>query len=332
MAKGGDLGSEGGKLANLDTMGASALIVNYNGAACLPACIESLKREPLVRQIIVVDNGSVDGSEHWLKEHHPDVILIETGSNQGFGRGCNLGAKAATEPLLLVINYDAMLSPGLGDAIGHLARTPAAAMVGGRLVSILGHPQPSVGYPQTPLRLVVSWLGISRLLPWVAACKREVDDERFYSTPHDGVAWACGALMLVRKCAWDSVQGMDPGYFLYMEDVDLCERLASSGWRLDYLPTFQAVHQPRQGAPVVSGRALLSTIDSYHLFISNRHGELVARSTCAGLFAVFLLRASVLSLCFWRPAPLKEGATYFRGSLRALRHALGQKFPWGPPC
>jgi len=318
--------------ANQAGLGVSAVIVNYNGAECLPACILSLKNEHLVRQIIVVDNGSTDGSEQWLKEQHPDITLIESGANLGFGRGCNLGAKAATEPLILLLNYDAELAPGLDSAIEQLDRFPETGLVGGRLVSSTGMPQPSVGYPHTPFRFVVSWSGLGRLLPWMTQFKRDIDHKEFYSNPHAGVVWVCGALMLVRRDAWASVDGMDPGYFLYLEDVDFCDRLTKAGWRLDYLPTFFAYHEPRMGSAVVSARALLATVDSSRLYISTRRGDGVARLMCAGLGVVFLLRAFILALCIFRPAPLREGTVFLKGAVRAFKLALGQTFPWGPPC
>lgn len=314
------------------SLSVSALVVNYNGAACLGRCIESLKREPLVNQIVVVDNGSTDGSDRWLQDYHPDVVYVPAGANIGFGRGCNMGAQVATESLLLLLNYDAELLPGLGQAIEHLAAFPKTAMVGGRLASGDGSLQPSVGNPHTPLCIATSWLGLGRLMPKLTFLLREIEDPTYYKDLHIGVAWVSGALMLVRKSAWTSIGGMDPGYFLYLEDVDICERLVRVGWRLDYLPTFRANHQPRQGEPVVSVRALLSTVDSSHRFLSSRHGLAVARATCFSLGAVFSLRALILALCFWRPSPFRESRVFIRGSLRALGLAFGRAYPWGPVC
>lgn len=314
--------------------GVTAVVVNYNGAACIAQCLESLHREPLVRQIVMVDNGSIDGSCQWVREKFPKVLILAAGKNLGFGRACNLGAKAAHEPFLLLLNCDGILDGGVSEAQEYLLAHPGTAVVGGRLSSPgQGPSQPSVGLPHTPARLVLSWVGLSRWSKKESLFTREILDEEFYSKIRQDVAWVSGALMMIRGSVWEMVAGMDPGYFLYLEDVDFCDRVRKSGWGVDYLPELRATHLPRGGAKVVSRVALLSTVDSMFFFTVSRSGNLVARVVLAAIGAIFSLRGLVLGLRFWRARlAFREGRVFLGGAWRALQIAAGKKFPWGPPC
>ena len=310
----------------------SAIVVNYNGAAFIEQCLDSLSREKCVREIIVVDNGSVDGSVDWLKANRPEVILIESRENRGFGRGCNAGAQIAGGEFLLLLNCDAELRSGLDTALTHLARNPNTGVVGGRLANAQGRTEPSVGREQLPIRLILSWLGLSRWFRNCSLCSREFVNEDWYDAAHNSVAWVCGALMLIRRSDWESIEGMDPVFFLYMEDVDFCSRLRAVGRHIDYVPTFTAMHRKRGGAKTVNARALLATMDSYNLYLSKHHSRIVVRTTLAVIGAVFLFRALVIACGFWLNArSMSEARIHIRAADRALRLSAGYKFSWGPP-
>jgi len=310
----------------------SAIVVNYNGAVCLERCITSLKASAQVLEIIVVDNASTDGSAERAEANYPGIRLLRSGGNVGFGRGCNLGAAAAQGDTLLLLNYDAELEPDLAPAIERLWQERGLGILGGRLTSSQQAFQPSVGFAHTPARIVLSWLGLARLSPTGSWFQRERLDAAFYETPQSQVPWVSGALMLIRREAWEAVGGMDPGFFLYLGDVDLCERLATSGWAVGYEPSLSAVHAPRQGSAVVSRRALLSTVDACHHFTRSRRGPFIAALTLSFLGLVFAVRALVLALAHWRVAPSLESRTYAAGALRAMSWGLGSRHPWGPPC
>ena len=128
----------------------AAVVVSYNVAPLLARCLESLRRagEELLAQgdslrVVVVDNASADGSVALVRERFPEVVLIESRANLGFGAGCNLGAGAAPgSPFVLFLNPDAEVTPGAVPALlERLRRTPAAAIAGPRLVSPDGAPQ-----------------------------------------------------------------------------------------------------------------------------------------------------------------------------------------------
>lgn len=310
----------------------SAVVVNYNGKLFIEECLNSLLENERVCEVIVVDNGSTDGSRGYLIEAFPSVILIQSEDNLGFGRGCNLGAKCAQGEYLLLLNYDAVLHSGLGDAVEHLTEHRDTGLVGGRIVYPNGHPQPSVGRPFTPLRLVISWLSLSRWFPRNQWLGLEIHDLEWYLTPHKSVDWVTGALMLIRHSEWKKIGGMDPTFFLYVEDVDLCDRLRASGLHLDYLPSFVAEHRKGGGAGIVSPRALLSSLDSYNIYLSKHYNQFMVWATLLGISIVFFFRAIVMVCRIWRGSnAFNEARTYLRGAKRALLLSLGRRFSWGVP-
>jgi GT2 family glycosyltransferase len=121
----------------------SVIIPSWNGRHLLPFCLESLRRqEPAVSEVVVVDNGSSDGTARWLRREYPEVRILELRSNAGFAGAVNLGIAATRAELVLVLNNDAALSP---DYSGRLARflagQPDAAACQGR---VLRHDDPTV--------------------------------------------------------------------------------------------------------------------------------------------------------------------------------------------
>lgn len=310
----------------------SAIVVNYNGKKFIDECLKSLIHQPSLLEIIVVDNGSVDGSLDYLRKAYPDLILIPAGENIGFGRACNLGASVAQGDYLLLLNYDAELVSGLDEAVNYLNQHRQMGIVGGKLFYPNGRLQPSVGRSFVPARLVASWLSLSRWFPRNPWFSLEIVDPTWYEAPHLSVAWITGALMLIRRLNWEQIGGMDPAFFLYVEDVDLCKRLKLSGSDLGYLPEFMARHRKGGGAEIVSPRALLSTVDSYGIYLSKHYGKSAMRATLAMVGLVFLLRSFVLGCRLWRGhRAWIEAGTYFKASRRAFGASAGEQFPWGPP-
>jgi GT2 family glycosyltransferase len=172
----------------------------------------------LTPRILVVDNGSTDGSVSALRTRFPDLEIVELGSNTGFSAGNNTGIRRAREAgatYAWLVNNDAEVEPGALEALLHVAdRDPGLGAVGSLLVS------PADG------RTVEVWGGglVDRRLGRAAHVK---------DVPPDGrLDYLMGASLLLRLHALDIDQALDEGFFLYWEDVDLCFRLRASGWRL----------------------------------------------------------------------------------------------------
>jgi N-acetylglucosaminyl-diphospho-decaprenol L-rhamnosyltransferase len=217
-----------------------AVVVNYNAGAALSECVASLKREG-VQAIVVVDNGSTDDSLECLAGESPGVQVLRTGRNLGFGGGVNFGARRTTGEMLLVCNPDLVLRPGALDAmVNRLVQDPSLGLVGPALVTPTGDIQPSGRAFPTLRRSTVQAL-LSVLLPKNAYSRRYREANR--TRAGTGIVdWVTGACLLVRREAFDAVGGFDDRYFMYVEEVDLCWRLAKAGWRTGYESSARVLH------------------------------------------------------------------------------------------
>ncbi|MBV9660173.1 MAG: glycosyltransferase family 2 protein [Acidimicrobiales bacterium] len=219
----------------------AAIVVNYNAASHLPACLRSLAAEGL-DQVVVVDNASCDDSR--LVAEDAGVVWIDSGANLGYGRAANKGAAdpaVAGATYLLVCNPDLDVKKGTVQALAAwLDSDPRLGAAGPRIANPDGSLYPSARtFPD-----LVDAFGHG-LLGQVAPRNRFTRRYRLLDWDHGEratVDWISGACLLIRRQAWDAVGGFDPSYFMYMEDVDLCWRLGRAGWQIGYEPAAEVVH------------------------------------------------------------------------------------------
>jgi N-acetylglucosaminyl-diphospho-decaprenol L-rhamnosyltransferase len=192
-------------------------------------------------QLVLVDTGSTDGTVGAVRAAHPEAAVVAL-TNVGFGRAANAGVRRTDTDVVVVCNADVRFDPGsVRELADRLGQDPAVAAVG-----------PAVRYPdgrhQASARAVPSvatavghaafgWLWPSN--PWTRRYRRRDADP---SLPRDA-DWLSGCALAIRRTAFDDVGGFDPGYFLYVEDVDLGVRLRRLGWRLRYEPSAGVVHR-----------------------------------------------------------------------------------------
>ena len=224
----------------------AAVVVNYNAGDALLACVESLRAEHVV-EVVVVDNASTDGSLELLEGAPTDVTVLRSPRNVGFGAGANLGAAATTSPFVLVCNPDLTLSPGAARALAdRLESDPSLAVVGPLLRDADGDVYPS-GRAFPGLRDAVGHAFLGLFWggnPWTRRY-RHLGADQHRARPAD---WVSGACFLARRLAFDSVNGFDEAYFMYVEDVDLCWRLHRAGWSIFYEPAAEVVHEQGRSA------------------------------------------------------------------------------------
>ena len=218
----------------------SAVVVNYNTGQALSDCVASLRAEQ-VADVIVVDNGSRDGSLQALRAGDDGALCQPVGENLGYGRAANVGARSAHGRYLVVCNPDLVVKPGtIARLAAVMDRDVGVGIAGPRVVNADGTLYPSArAFPSLVDALGHGLLGLFRpanrfsrrykLLDWDHAQTRTVD-------------WVSGAFFLIRRDAWNAVDGFDPAYFMYMEDVDLCWRVTNAGWRVVYEPSGEIVH------------------------------------------------------------------------------------------
>jgi N-acetylglucosaminyl-diphospho-decaprenol L-rhamnosyltransferase len=234
----------------------SAVVVTYNAAPWIGRCLESLRGTGA--EVVVVDNGSTDGTLDVARETLPEARVIEQ-DNRGFGAGNNTGMRAASGRYFLLLNPDAWLAPGALEALVEFAdEHPEAAVVGPRLLNPDGSLQRSVrGYP-SPWRIGTEYFFLRKLGPRTRALNA------FFGAgfDHESVREAeylFGACLLVGREAVDSVGGFDEDFFLMSEEVDWCYRFRQAGWKVFFYPGAEAYHvvgaslDPRKFKEIVRG-------------------------------------------------------------------------------
>ena len=223
------------------TLDLSVIIVNWNTRDLLAQCIESVYRTVMgiSFEIIVVDNASADGSADRVRERFPQVQLLQNDENVGFARANNQAAVASKGRYLLLLNSDALLQAGAVQALLDLAKAqPHAGVAGAQLRNLDGSFQASHSPFPTLWREILILSGLGRWLFGRQYPSHGPDENR---GPQE-VDYVEGACLLVRHEAYMAVGGLDEGYFMYAEDVDLCRTMCQQGWQVWYQPTAVVTH------------------------------------------------------------------------------------------
>lgn len=213
----------------------TAIIVTYNNAATIAACLKAVQ-EAGVEKIVVVDNNSTDDSAAISSSH--DATVMQNTQNLGFATAANQGAEKAQTPYLLFLNPDTQPHPAaVSQAATYLKEHPPVAIVG------LALTDPKTGHIEQLSfgKFPTLWHIFARkLFPLPPVKKKE-------AMPVD---WVSGGALLIRQHAWRQVKGFDPNFFLYWEDIDLCRRVKQNGHRIVVLPTATCFHQ--RGASLIN--------------------------------------------------------------------------------
>lgn len=216
----------------------AVVLVCWNNKSYLEPCLGSLFESGMRHsfEVVVVDNGSTDGSQEMLRSRFPQVQIIENRRNLGLGRASNQGIEATRAPYVLLLNNDTLVDgASLDRIIDWMAATPDAGAVGGTLLNGDGSFQAAYGNFPT---LAEEFLIATRLgeLLWTGfpshrrgAAARKVD-------------WLSSACLLVRRQALAQVGLLDEHYFIYGDETDLQYRLNKGGWSVYYLPQATIIH------------------------------------------------------------------------------------------
>jgi N-acetylglucosaminyl-diphospho-decaprenol L-rhamnosyltransferase len=217
-------------------------IVSFNTRDLLLRCLGSLAGDVKAgrARVVVVDNGSSDGSVDAVRAGAPWAEVIERPDNPGFGAAVNLVARHSDSPWLVAANADVALAPGALRELLAAAGGPEVGALAPRLVSADGATQHSVWPLPTVGQAVVFALGVPHLWPGLGErlCLEGWWDPETART----VPWAIGAFLLLRRRAFDAVGGFDERQWMYAEDLDLGWRLRDAGYRTRYVPRALAAH------------------------------------------------------------------------------------------
>lgn len=227
-------------------------------------------------EVILVDNGSTDGAPEeavrQAKEYGTPIRMIRTPKNIGFGAAANYGIRAAEAEWVVVANPDVIWRQGaLDQLLAALSRWPRAGAVGPAIVTPEGDLYPSARAIPTLKNgvghAIFGWIWPTN--PWTRAYRHDAHGPEERET-----GWLSGACMLLRRDVVLALGGFDPAYFMYFEDVDMCDRLGKAGWQVVYVPTAVATHVGGHAAE----RAPLAMMREHHKsayrFLAHRYAGL----------------------------------------------------------
>ncbi|MBI1338991.1 glycosyltransferase [bacterium] len=283
------------------TSGVSAVVVSFHTGPVLDRCLDALLGDLGIREVIVVDNGNppdvVEGLAARAASSHGRLTVVGGGINRGFASACNLGAAAAAGDRLLFINPDAVLQPGSLAAL-EAARVGrrAPTLVGGHITDAEGREQR--GGRRGRLDLLSgagTFLGLSglRLHPRLSSIdrSREPPPDAPILTPV-----VSGALMYLSRSDFEALGGFDEGYFLHVEDIDICRRVELAGGDVVYTPLASAMHE---GATSAASRLFVERckargLNRYFVKFATRPVERVAAHLLGPVIgAALILRALI---------------------------------------
>ncbi len=222
----------------------SVFIVTYNSAPLLRACLDSLRAQTLAGdfEIIVVDNASRDESAAIIRSEYPEVQLIASDVNLGFGNANNKALTLAQGRYLVLLNPDAELpTDTLEYALKHMEENADAGMGGGLLQGTQGEWQPSARLFPSLLNDGLTLSGLANRYPGSRFFGRF---DRSWADPLKAatVDWVPGAFVILRRNLVEQIGLFDPRFFLYYEEVDLCRRIYQAGFKVYYWPDLVITH------------------------------------------------------------------------------------------
>lgn len=270
----------------------SVIIVNWNTRDLLRTCISSLKRylKSSMFEIIVVDNGSTDGSAEMIEREFSECVLIRNTRNLGFSKANNIALARAQGDFICLLNSDTELtSDPLGYMLDFMRSNKGVAVTAPALRLPNGSLQVGAGGFVFNLGTAFnSFFFLSRLFPELLK-GMFFDQVRFVkrATPVK-VGWLSGACLMVRASAIKKAGGLDESFFMYAEDVEWCDRLRRYG-DIYYLPAVEIVHHHGASAKGDSGYSA-NWLDALCRYYGKNHNKTETTLFCAVAAAGFFIR------------------------------------------
>ncbi|MBI2196713.1 glycosyltransferase family 2 protein [Candidatus Daviesbacteria bacterium] len=233
---------------NLDL---SVVILSYNTKDITGRCLDKVriakeyceKRLGNNIEVVVLDNGSSDGSAQFIKSDYPWVKLIASKENLGFSKGNNLAMRQSKDPFILLLNSDVYLEEeSLYKALAYFRVNLNCDLLGARLKYANSRLQPSAGNLPSFLNIIFWIFGLSKI-PLVNKLVPAFHptDKKYFSKAHP-VGWVMGAFFMLKREVFVGTNGFDENLFMHTEEVEWCKRIADKGFKAWYVPTIEVVH------------------------------------------------------------------------------------------
>jgi N-acetylglucosaminyl-diphospho-decaprenol L-rhamnosyltransferase len=291
----------------------SFCIVNTEQRGLLGRCLDAVGAEraalPFATEVLVLDNASRDGSAQAARAHPAVDKVVALAARRGKAENDTALLQRARGRFCLLLNEDSELRPGATAALhAALATRPDAGAAGAALLRPDGRPQPSAWrFPSPRSALAAALLLHRRLVVQSGGSRvREVD-------------WAQSAALLVRREAAEAVGWLDPAFFVYSDEVDLCRRLRDAGWSTLHVPHALAVHHEQLSTDTVPERRIVELSRNRDRYMRKHHSAAEARTVRWLTAWTYALRAlAALAL------PGHQPRRYWRHVTATLRPERGE--------
>lgn len=217
----------------------SIIIVTFNSQEHIEMCLSQILNTKIFTpfEVIAVDNASNDETCLIIESKFPKVRLVKNKKNLGFAKAANQGAKIAKGEYLLFINPDTVVKNGQIEAmVNFLESKQDVGIVGCKVLNHDNSLQPSCGQFPTILRIIFDRLPILNRGSGI-----QIRDEKFYSKIRE-VDWVSASCFVIKKEAFETVEGFNNKIFMYGEDMDLCYRAKQAGFKSYFLPRLKIIH------------------------------------------------------------------------------------------
>ena len=268
----------------------SVIVVNWNTRELLRACLASVQKHTagLDYELIVVDNGSSDGSPAMVREDFPEAVRIENPDNRGFAAANNQGIRAAKGQAVLLLNSDTELAENsLIKLYRFLFSREEIGAAGGLLTYPGGAPQWSYGFEPSVGRML--WITISGLLGISRGRKPGAVVPEGVDRPIQ-VEYIVGADLMVKKSVLDQIGLLDESFFAYFEETDLCARIRQAGSEVWFTPETSIVHRVGSSfGPESLPRLRIYYVSLFRYLQKHRGGYRAAKAYLLAKFGVHAL-------------------------------------------
>lgn len=254
----------------MTTANLSICIVNYQARDYLRNCLHSIIANPPQDEyeVIVVDNGSTDGTAEMLGREFPRVSLIQNNTNLGFTAPMNQALRRAQGQFLLLLNPDTLIHPHAFDRmIAFMLEHPQVGICGPKVLNTDGSLQaPCRRGESRPWAVISYFLRLNRIFPHSKLFGGYLMNYMDEDVTHE-VAGVAGSCMLIRRQVIDQVGYLDERFFAYQEDADYCFQARRAGWQVFYVPEAQVTHFGGEGGSRVQPyRSIYAWHQSYFLY------------------------------------------------------------------
>jgi N-acetylglucosaminyl-diphospho-decaprenol L-rhamnosyltransferase len=300
----------------------SVILVSYNTVDLTIRAIEcvyaSMRCCSFPVDVLVVDNASRDNTVPSIKAKFPNVILIESDTNLGFGAANNLAVASSASEYVLLLNTDAFLQPESLTVLEHYMRSnPLVGVVGSTILNADGTVQTAAWNFPTPVQSFYEYSGLCNLLPSIPIVGGYRKWRHDYSK---SVPWLIGACILIRRQVFIDIGGFDSAFFMYAEETDLQKRIRAAGYDIHICADTKVVHMGGGSGTLESDSVRRYFYSSQDMYMRKHYGilGLVLHRIIFGL-------CSVVRCLAWSAVSLVKGSTFRSSKAKSDLYAFTAK-------